>query len=149
LNGSGIAGNYFDIETGDEYWISGIKKNGQDRHWAGGGRIMIDREIVDDYLEIVDFNILDKNNFELVDIIPTDKKKFVEFENQTFEESEFSSDLRFKEPNELNEEELVFIINSLLEDERNTKFNKARRSFKKSRFEFEEELESRKMKNTL
>ena len=22
LNGTGIKGNYFDIETGDEYWIS-------------------------------------------------------------------------------------------------------------------------------
>ena len=26
LKGSGISGNYFDVETGDEYWISGVKK---------------------------------------------------------------------------------------------------------------------------
>ena len=32
----GAYGNYIDIETGDEYWISSVKKNGQDRHWAGG-----------------------------------------------------------------------------------------------------------------
>ncbi|MCF1193048.1 hypothetical protein LRR18_15750 [Mangrovimonas sp. AS39] len=81
-NAQGIAGNYYDIENGDEYWISGIKKNGTDRHWAGGGKIMIDRNIVDLYLSLVDFNSLDKNRFELVDILPTDKQKFAELENQ-------------------------------------------------------------------
>ena len=34
LKGSGFIANYFDIETGEEYWISGVKKNNQDRHWA-------------------------------------------------------------------------------------------------------------------
>jgi len=48
-NAQGIAGNYYDIESGDEYWISGIKKNGTDRHWAGDGKIMIDRKVVDLY----------------------------------------------------------------------------------------------------
>ncbi|WP_298537864.1 hypothetical protein [uncultured Algibacter sp.] len=81
-NAQGIAGNYYDIEKGDEYWISGIKKNGTDRHWAGGGKIMIDRNIVNLYLSLVDFNVLDKNRFELVDILPTDKEKFAEMENQ-------------------------------------------------------------------
>ncbi|MBI9058551.1 MAG: hypothetical protein JEZ01_12375 [Labilibaculum sp.] len=77
--------NYYDLENREGYWISGIKKNGQDRHWAGGGKIMIDRNIVDEYLKLVDFDTLDPNNFELVDIKPTDKKKFVELENQNIE----------------------------------------------------------------
>tara|TARA_B100000949_G_C14125975_1_gene384577 strand:- start:328 stop:645 length:318 start_codon:yes stop_codon:yes gene_type:complete len=81
-NAQGIAGNYYDIENGDEYWISGIKKNGTDRHWAGGGKIMIDRNVVDLYLSLVDFNSLDKNRFELVHILTTDKQKFAELENQ-------------------------------------------------------------------
>lgn len=51
LKGSGMGANYFDVETGDEYWISGIKKNNQDRHWAGGGKIEIDREVIQDYLK--------------------------------------------------------------------------------------------------
>jgi hypothetical protein len=25
--------------TGDQYWISGVKKRGTNRHWAGGGPI--------------------------------------------------------------------------------------------------------------
>lgn len=78
----GIAGNYYDIENGDEYWISGIKKNGTDRHWAGGGKIMIDRNVVDLYLSNVNFDGLDKNRFELTDIKPTDKQKFAEIENE-------------------------------------------------------------------
>lgn len=47
--GSGIQGNYFDTETGIEYWVSGPKKNGQDRHWAGGGVVRIDPDVVDEY----------------------------------------------------------------------------------------------------
>jgi len=74
--------NHYDIETKDGYWISGIKKNGQDRHWAGGGKIMIDRKVVDEYEQLVDFSILDENIFELVDILPTDKQKFAELENE-------------------------------------------------------------------
>lgn len=81
-NARGISGNYYDIENGDEYWISGIKKNGTDRHWAGGGKIMIDRNVVDLYLSLVEFNALDKNRFELVNIKPTDKQKFSELENE-------------------------------------------------------------------
>jgi len=78
----GISANHYDLETGDEYWLSGVKKNGQDRHWAGGGRIIIDRKIVEAYLELVDFDILDENAFELVDIVPTDNHKFAELENE-------------------------------------------------------------------
>ena len=85
LNGTGIAGNHYDLETGDEYWVSGIKKNGTDRHWAGGGKIMIDRNVVDHYLSKVNFDILDKNRFELTDIKPTDKQKFAELENEKIE----------------------------------------------------------------
>ena len=81
-NASGISGNYYDIENRDEYWISGVKKNGADRHWAGGGKIMIDRKVVDHYLSQVDFDKLDKNRFELVDIVPTVKQKFAVLENQ-------------------------------------------------------------------
>ena len=81
-NAQGIAGNYFDIENGDEYWVSGIKKNGTDRHWTGGGKIMIDKNIGELYLSLVDFNVLDKNRFELTEIKTTDKQRFAELENK-------------------------------------------------------------------
>ena len=47
--GQGIGANYFDVESGDEYWISGPKKNGEDRHWAGGGPVEIDADVADEY----------------------------------------------------------------------------------------------------
>jgi len=49
LRGSGIFGNYVNTKTGIEYWVSGPKKNGEDRHWAGGGEVHIDSDVVDEY----------------------------------------------------------------------------------------------------
>lgn len=34
----GSYSNYIDIENGDEYWISGLKKGESNRHWAGHGK---------------------------------------------------------------------------------------------------------------
>jgi hypothetical protein len=48
-NGQGIGANYFDIETSDEYWISGPKKDGTDGHWAGGGAVHIDEDVAEEY----------------------------------------------------------------------------------------------------
>jgi len=53
IKGGGVAGNYFDSETGDEYWISGVKKGGTNRHWAGGGDVLIDDDACSEYEEIV------------------------------------------------------------------------------------------------
>ena len=61
LKGSGIGANYFDIQTGEEYWISGIKKNNQDRHRAGGGDILIDKSAVKHYLKVTGFSSLPSN----------------------------------------------------------------------------------------
>jgi hypothetical protein len=35
LNGSGYKANYFNVDTGLEYWISGCKKNGNDTLYPG------------------------------------------------------------------------------------------------------------------
>ena len=51
--GRGIA---TEIQTGEYYWISGVKKNGEDRHWAGNQpsrrKIMIDKEVVAEYISL-------------------------------------------------------------------------------------------------
>jgi len=49
LIGSGIGANYFDIETDEQYWISGPKRLGGDRHWAGSGPIEIDPDVAEQY----------------------------------------------------------------------------------------------------
>ncbi|MCX5659536.1 MAG: hypothetical protein NTW19_07405 [Planctomycetota bacterium] len=35
----GIYGNYRCVEDGNEYWVSGPKTRGSNRHWAGGGPV--------------------------------------------------------------------------------------------------------------
>ena len=63
LKGSGIGSNYYDIETREEYWISGIKKNNEDRHWGGRGRVSIDRPAIDAYLATSGIPVLPANIF--------------------------------------------------------------------------------------
>jgi len=45
----GICGNFYDPQTAHEYWISGCKKNGQDRHYAEPGPVSIDADVADEY----------------------------------------------------------------------------------------------------
>ena len=47
LGGRGFKSNYFDVETGEEYWISGPKKNGTDRLY--GGSVEIDEDVREEY----------------------------------------------------------------------------------------------------
>lgn len=64
----GISGNYYDVETGEEYWISSVKKNGQDRHWAGKGKICVALNALEDYLSATDSTTLDLKRFFTADI---------------------------------------------------------------------------------
>ena len=47
LGGRGFKANYFDVQTGEEYWISGPKKNGRDPLY--GGAVEIDEDVRDEY----------------------------------------------------------------------------------------------------
>ena len=70
--------NYVDIENGDEYWISGLKKEESNRHWAGHGKIMIDRRAVNEYLSLINEKELPLNLFEVADIedrFPVEREK--------------------------------------------------------------------------
>jgi len=49
----GIGSNYFDVDTGEEYWVSGVKENRQDRHWAGSGLVEVDADARDEYETLV------------------------------------------------------------------------------------------------
>ena len=53
FNGKAFHGGRRELISGDLYWISGVKKDGTDRHWAGGGKISIDKSVVKAYLEFV------------------------------------------------------------------------------------------------
>ena len=64
----GGSSNYIDVENGDMYWITGLKKDESNRHWAGHGKIMIDRRAVNEYLFLIGEKELPLNLFEVVDI---------------------------------------------------------------------------------
>ena len=89
FNGQAFKGNghgyCFDIETKELYWITGVKKDGQNRHWAGKGKIMIDKLLVGDYLKLKELSSLDLNRYEIVEIKKTDKQRFAAIENGSAE----------------------------------------------------------------
>jgi hypothetical protein len=92
--GQGISSNHFDIENGDEYWISGVKKNGEDRHWAGTGKVHINKSVIEEYLKKIGKAALPKNKFILVDLnnIPN-KELSREIENSKLTEEEYQKQL--------------------------------------------------------
>jgi hypothetical protein len=76
-------GNYYDVETAESYWVSGVKKKGGDRHWAGRGEITIDAGAVDEYLQITGATELDSSTFVVSTAIKApDARKFHNLENQ-------------------------------------------------------------------
>jgi hypothetical protein len=58
-------GNYIDMVTGESFWISGVKKDGQDRHWAGSGKVLIESAAVPEYLRTMDAAALDSSRCQV------------------------------------------------------------------------------------
>jgi hypothetical protein len=58
-------GNYSDMETHESFWVSGVKKDGNDRHWAGSGKVLVEAAAVAEYLETIGARALDKSLCEV------------------------------------------------------------------------------------
>ncbi len=81
-------GNYVDIETHEGYWISRIKRNGEDRHWTGHGKIKIDRRAVVEYMNYRKLKELKTSQYTIVEIIELKgPKDFYEIENKKLDET--------------------------------------------------------------
>jgi hypothetical protein len=77
-------GNYIDIETGESFWVSGVKKNGQDRHWAGSGKVLVEAMALQDYLTAIGSKTLDRSRCEITDTIrQTDVKRLSQLANSS------------------------------------------------------------------
>ncbi len=50
--GQGIRGNYYDEQSGDEFWVSGVKKRGSNAHWAEPVDTYIDADALEEYQRI-------------------------------------------------------------------------------------------------
>lgn len=44
-----VKGNFFDVATGEEYWVSGCKRRGGDYHWAERVPVHIDEDVREEY----------------------------------------------------------------------------------------------------
>ena len=47
--GGGIRGNFFDVATREEYWVSGVKKRGSNTHPSEGASVEIDADALEAY----------------------------------------------------------------------------------------------------
>ncbi len=85
--GRGFEGNYIDLESRDEYWISGVKRKGSNRHWAGSGKVMIEETAVSEYLALTRADSLDAARFVVIAPLPeTDIDRLHKAENTSYRE---------------------------------------------------------------
>jgi hypothetical protein len=149
LGGRAIDGNFEDLITGDEYWISGVKKDGTDRLWSGGSKITIQKEIVKEYLDIIGEVALDPKKYDTASFQATDKTEFSKIENEPIEDELDPTELRFKEVHKLTAEELEFMIEDSEYCIETARYNKGRRTMGKYLNTLIEEKEKRVVKNSL
>lgn len=53
LKGSGFKANYFELEDGGHYWISGPRKDQHDRLYGGNAGVIVDEDVREEYEAIV------------------------------------------------------------------------------------------------
>lgn len=53
LKGHGFKSNYVEIASGEEYWISGPRKDGDDRLYGGSLGVVIDEDVSEEYWSTV------------------------------------------------------------------------------------------------
>jgi hypothetical protein len=49
LSGRGFKANYADVKTGEEFWISGLRKDGADRLYGERKPVYIDADVREEY----------------------------------------------------------------------------------------------------
>lgn len=54
LRGEGFKANYYETESGDHYWISGPRKDQNDRLYGGNQGVVIDADAKEDYLKYLE-----------------------------------------------------------------------------------------------
>lgn len=53
LKGSGFKANYFEVESGNHYWISGPRRNRSDRLYGGNQGVEVDDDVKEEYAAYV------------------------------------------------------------------------------------------------
>lgn len=80
---NGFSSNYYDIETGEKYWISGARRDGRDRLFPTSTKTFVDRNIVEEYLDYRGLYELYTVKYQVIDFEETDiKEKAYKIENE-------------------------------------------------------------------
>jgi hypothetical protein len=75
LKGRGFTANYADVETGEQFWITGVKRRGTNRHQFGSGVIHVDRRAMPMLLKVLGTSALDPARFPVGDAIDTSVRR--------------------------------------------------------------------------
>lgn len=75
-------GNCVDVETGENYWITGIKANGNNRHVFGRGIVKIDEDAIEEYQAVTGISVTSITSFHIGRSKPINKKRFAEILNE-------------------------------------------------------------------
>ena len=81
IGGRGVTGNHIDPVSGEEFWVSGVKKDGRDRRGGGGGLVWIEASAVDEYLRVTGAGRLPRHLRVIPDLAQPDPAPFVQAEN--------------------------------------------------------------------
>ena len=49
IKGRGVSGNFLDVASGDEFWVSGVKKRGSNVHPCESGSVIVDDDALAEY----------------------------------------------------------------------------------------------------
>jgi hypothetical protein len=86
-------GNFVDMQTSESFWISGVKKNCQDRHRCGFGKILIEAAALSEYLGTINAGALDKSMQEVTNsVVATDIKKYERLANTSYRDKSGGDD---------------------------------------------------------
>jgi hypothetical protein len=53
LKGAGYKSNYYDLETGEEYWITGPRRDGRDRLYGEATHVEVDDDVREEYWSVI------------------------------------------------------------------------------------------------
>ncbi len=73
--------NHYDLATREEYWVSGVKRRGTNRHPCGGGAVLIEKRLLAWYEEYAEEE--DTSGLEVIpDLAKPDIRRFHALENK-------------------------------------------------------------------
>lgn len=145
-----MRGNYYDIESGDEYWISGVKNDLSDRHKFGNGKIAIEERILNEYLTRTKQSEIDDSKFSICSVIEEIPiGRINELENEKHDDNpDIKIDRRLMKPTEMSEAELEYFIEYFKEGSIEGRHLKGRKFSRNKMNELVKEKENRNNKTT-